>query len=355
MKTYKDLFERVCSFENLTIAYYKARKGKRHGKDILKFSYNLEGNLLKLQEGLKTRSYVPGKYREFYVNDPKRRLIKAAPFRDRVVHHALCNVIEPIFDDTFIYDSYACRKGKGTHAGVDRLQKFIRSANAGGNKKRIYTLKCDITRYFPSIDHELLLAMIDKKIRDEKTMWLIKLITGSSADTTKPRKAGIPIGNLTSQLSANIYLNELDYFVKHDLGVRYYVRYMDDFVILDKSKQRLHEIKREITEFLGSLRLELHPKKARIFPVDMGVDFLGYVVFPTYRRLRKANVKKFTKKLKKLKAMYEKGSSERVFMSVNSWIAHAKHADTYGLRRKILGENPFIPGVYDEVKYLNAI
>ncbi len=348
-KTYKNLYREICSFENLYRAYLKARKGKRNRQSVLRFTYGLEKNLFEIKEELESQSYKPGKYRAFFVNDPKKRLIKAAPFKDRVAHHALCNVIEPVFDKAFIYDSYACRRGKGTHAAVDRLQKFIRAMN-GGSKRRIYALKCDITKYFPSVDHETLVAVIGKKVKDKKTLWLIELIIQSSADREAPRKSGIPIGNLTSQLFANIYLNELDCFVKHYLGVRRYVRYVDDFIILHESKQKLHGIQRKITEFLKSLHLELHPKKARVFPVELGVDFLGYVVFCSHRRLRKANVKKFTRKLKKLKAMHEMGLIDEAFMSLNSWVAHARHADTHGLRVKVLGENPFISAVYGKTK-----
>ena len=225
----------------------------------------------------------------------------------------------------------------------------------GGGGKKKFTLKCDISKYFPSVDHEILIGIINKKIKDEKTMWLIKSIVESSADKEEPRRAGIPIGNLTSQLFANIYLNELDYFVKHKLRVRHYLRYVDDFIILSESKQKLHQIKEKITEFLDSMYLELHPRKARIFPAELGVDYLGYVVFQSHRRLRAVNVKKFTKKLKKLKAMYERGLTDEAFMSLNSWVAHSKHADTYGLRRKLFGENPFVFAVYDEVKYIKII
>ena len=354
-KTYKNLYKEICSYENLYEAYLKARKkGKLGRRNVLKFTYNLERNLFRIKEELENQTYKPGEYREFYVNDPKKRLIKAVPFKDRVVHHALCNVIEPIFDKGFIHDSYACREDKGTHAGVDRLQNFIRAYNRGGGKKK-FTLKCDISKYFPSVDHEILIGIINKKIKDEKTMWLIKSIVESSADKEEPRRAGIPIGNLTSQLFANIYLNELDYFVKHKLRVRHYLRYVDDFIILSESKQKLHQIKEKITEFLDSMYLELHPRKARIFPAELGVDYLGYVVFQSHRRLRAVNVKKFTKKLKKLKAMYERGLTDEAFMSLNSWVAHSKHADTYGLRRKLFGENPFVFAVYDEVKYIKII
>lgn len=344
-KTYKNLFTEVCSYRNLHEAYMKARKGKRYRDDVLEFSYNLEENLFQIKEELETQSYKADAYRKFYVHDPKRRLIKAPTFRDRVVHHALCSIIEPIFDRTFIYDSYACRKGKGTHKGVDRLQKFIRKMNDG------YALKCDIVQYFPSIDHENLLEIIRKKIKDEKVMWLVEIIIKSS-ETSAGSKKGLPIGNLTSQLFANIYLNELDYFAKHKLKIKYYLRYVDDFVILE-SKQKLHEIKAQVMEFLKTLELEIHSKKAVIIPAKQGIGFLGFRIFHAHRLIRKENVKKFIKKLKIMKEEYQINplSYKRIYQSIASWLGHAKHANTYKLRRKIFNENPFVFTVYDEVKF----
>jgi len=290
MRSYKNLFEKICSFENLHLAYLKARTCKRYRSYILEFSFYLEENLLKLQEELQNQTYQHGRYREFIIHDSKKRHIKAAPFRDRVVHHALCNIIEPIFDKGFIYDSYACRKGKGTHRGVKRLQKFLK------NELNKYCLKCDISKYFESIDHQILLSIIQKKISDKKTIWLIREILESTCE--EPGK-GIPIGNLTSQLFANIYLNELDQFVKHRLRVRYYLRYMDDFLILGKEKSYLWGILREIQKFLNNnLSLKLHPKKVQILPVRKGIDFLGYRVFKDYRLLRKSTVKRFIKRTK---------------------------------------------------------
>ncbi|MFH0831862.1 MAG: reverse transcriptase domain-containing protein [archaeon] len=346
MKTYKNLFEKVCSLRNLHIAYCKAREGKRYGEEVLGFSYNLEENLLKLKEELETHTYKHGKYKEFYVRDPKMRLIKAAPFRDRVVHHALCNMIEPIFDCSFIHDSYACRKDKGTHKGVERLQRFIRS------DKDNYALKCDIRKYFSSVDHQIMLELITKRIKDKEIIWLVNLILESSITYKESRACGIPIGNLTSQLFANIYLNELDYFAKHKLKVEHYIRYVDDFLFLHESKQSLHEIRKQVISFLESLKLEIHTKKAVVFQSRHGIDFLGYRVFYSYRLLRKSGVKKFLKELKKLKIGYEKNllPSQKIYESLNSWIAHASHADTYGLRTKIFSENPFVFDVYYEVE-----
>ena len=251
-----------------------------------------------------------------------------------------CNIIEPIFEPTFIFDSYACRKGKGTHKAVDRFTEFSR--------KNAYVLKCDIKKYFPSIDHEILKTQFRRKIRDAQVLWLIDLIVDNSNpqeyvheyfegdDLLTPlnRQRGIPIGNLTSQFFANIYLNRFDHFVKEDLRCRYYIRYMDDFVVLEKDKARLHQMKAEMAGYLAQFRLKLHAHKCQIFPVKDGTDFLGYQVFPTHRRLRPSSVRRARRRLRRLREDYEheKISWADVNHSVQSWLGHVKHADTYGLR-----------------------
>jgi RNA-directed DNA polymerase len=334
------MFNEICSFENLHSAYLKARKCKRYRDEILKFGFNLEENLLKLQEELLNQSYQHGGYREFIVCDSKKRKIKAAPFRDRVVHHALCNVIESIFDKGFIFDSYACREGKGTHKAVKRLEKFLKSisdrAHRALKNKKIYCLECDISKYFDSINHEILLKIIEKKIADKNTLWLIREILSSSYE--KGPWTGIPIGNLTSQLFANVYLNELDQFAKHTLKMGYYIRYMDDFLVLDFDKKKLHKIKKQIRAFLrNKLKLELHPKKANIFPTNKGIDFLGYQVFNTYRLLRKSTVQRFIKRTKTYHKRLGKGliSQEKFNNSLQSWLVYAKRANSWRLRKDL--------------------
>ena len=334
MKSYKNLFEKIYPFENLHLAYLKARKCKRYRENVLKFSYNLEENLLRLGVELKSQTYQHGGYREFIVYDLKKRRIKAAPFRDRVVHHALCNIIEPIFDKGFIYDSYACRKGKGTHKAIKRLEKFIKSSKDKLLSKT-HCLKCDVSKYFDSIHHEILLKIIEKKIADQKVLWLINEILESSQEA--PGK-GIPIGNLTSQVFANIYLNELDQFVKHQLRVRYYLRYMDDFLILDYNKKELHRVKEEIREFLrDKLKLELHLKKANVFPVEKSIDFLGYRIFGDYRLLRRSTVKRFIKRTRAYQKRLNNGlmSCEKFNNSLQSWIAYAELSNSWRLRKDL--------------------
>ncbi len=325
------LYDRVVDFANLHQAYVAARKCKRYRPSVLRFGFCLEENLLALERELRQKTYRHGGYREFTVVEAKRRTIKAAPFSDRVVHHALCNVIEPIFERSFIFDSYACRKGKGTHAAVRRLEKYIHTLRHTAADGASYCLKCDISKYFDSIDHDVLRSLIRKKIRDENVLWLCDVIIASNAP-------GIPIGNLTSQLFANIYLNELDYFVKRVLHERYYIRYMDDFLILGNDKKHLREDKERIGIFLSErLRLQLHPKKAEIFPCAHGIDFLGYVVRDGRRLLRTTTVRRFLKRQKRVRAFEE--SAAAVSMHADggyaSWRGYAHFADAYMLTQRL--------------------
>lgn len=328
MKTYNNLFQEVCKYENLYDAYLKARRCKNSIAEVLMFGYNLENELLKLQYELENQTYRTGKYRHFIIFEPKERKISALPFRDRIVHHAICSVIEPIFDLRFIYDSYACRKGKGTHAGADRIQKFIRKAN-----NNYYVLKCDVSKYFQSVDHEILKQVIREKIADKKLLQLLDNIIDSA-------ERGIPIGNLTSQLFANIYLNKLDEHVKYELKIKYYVRYMDDFIILHESKQSLHEIKEKINLFLVSMKLTLHPKKVNICPITLGIDFLGYRIFYNHRLVRKSTVKRFLKNTKTKLEKYDSGimDFDKLMESFNSWEAYMSHANSTALKKNLYQE-----------------
>ena len=236
MKTYRRLYEQVCDWDNVYLAYRKARKGKRGRPPAADFEFDLEANLVELRRELQEKTYCPGAYTSFHIHEPKRRLISAAPFRDRVVHHALCNVIEPLFDRSFIFDSYANRVGKGTHAALDRCQEYARRYH--------YVLQCDVEQFFPSLDLAILRETLARKLADPDVLWLIDGILASGIGVlseeyemawfpgddllaaTRPR--GLPIGNLTSQFWANCYLNPLDHFVKRDLRCGGYVRYVDD-------------------------------------------------------------------------------------------------------------------------------
>jgi len=318
MKTYKNLYSQVCDFQNLLKSYYQARRCKSKKGYIIDFEWSLEKNLFDIQKKLKDHNYQFGQYQSFYVSDPKKRLIFAAPFQDRIVHHAICNVIEPIFDRGFIFDSYACRRNKGTHKAVFRLKKFMRSF--GDNK--FYLLKADIKKYFLNIDRDILFQLIKKKISDQDTLWLIRAVIDSLDG-----KKGIPIGNLTSQLFANIYLNELDQFVKHHLKVKYYCRYVDDFVLLHQGRSQLKKWRAEIKEFLeNKLQLEIHPQKQEIFPAKIGIDFLGYHIFTHHILVRQSTVRRFFCRLK---------SCQMPFQSIYSYLGHFKFADSFGLMKKV--------------------
>lgn len=337
MRTIKNVWRQIVSWENLLLAAHRAEKGKRRKHNVARFNMNRERRVFQLQEDLVSWRYKPGPYREFTVYERKPRVICAAPFRDRIVHHALCNVIEPVFDRTFINDSYACRVGKGTHAAADRYTEFSR-------KKR-YVLKLDIRQYFPSIDHGILYQELSRGICDKDVLWLIRLILASKGDDGSlwPSGKGIPIGNLTSQFFANVYLNRFDHWMKEEMGCTYYLRYVDDMVILSDSKHWLHDLITPAKEKLASLRLTIHPRKCTVFPVNEGCDFMGYWIWPNHRRLRSDNGRRFTRRLKTMADRYRTGEIQldQVSSSVASWTGHASHADTWALRNQILGQISF--------------
>ncbi len=347
MKSYKHLYEQVCDWDNLYLAYRKARRGKRGRPPAATFEFDLEANLVTLQRELQEKTYRPGAYSSFYIHEPKRRLISAAPFRDRVVHHALCNVIEPIFDRSFIFDSYANRIGKGTHAALDRAQAYARRYS--------YVLQCDVKQFFPSLDLPILRATLARKIADPDVLWLIDGILASGIGVlseeyemewypgddllaaTRPR--GLPIGNLTSQFWANCYLNPFDHFVKRDLHCGGYIRYVDDFLLFGDDKRTLWDWRQAVVDRLAGLRLTIHPG-AQPRPVTEGIPFLGFVIYPTHRRLKRRKVIHFRRTLRGHLRSYRAGlaPANKVSASVLGWINHASHGDTWGLRRALLRE-----------------
>ena len=349
MKREKNLYGKLCSWENIYLAARKARKRKRSKSDVQKFEYDLEENLMQIQAELKEGRFKPGKYRRFKVTEPKERDICAAPYKDRVVHHAIINIIEPLWEKEFYYHSYACRVGKGMHKAITVCQKYVRR-----NK---YVLKCDIRKYFPSIDHEILKSILSRKIGDVKLLKLINLVIDDSPEqdslavlfpgddlyTLMERKRGIPIGNLTSQFFANVYLNELDKFIKHNCKVRDYLRYMDDFLLFSDSKEELSKIRKELEEFLNGLRLELHSRKTQIFPVKNGVKFLGFQIFRGRIRLQKENIRRFEKRMhirQKQYAAYEI-DSDTIKQGIVAWMGHAGHGNTKKLISKLLYKYSF--------------
>lgn len=332
------LWQEVVSFENLLLAYRKARCGKQQKPEVATFSLNLENQLLTLQQQLLNGSYLPGEYRLFTIYERKPRLIAAAPFRDRVVHHALLNIVEPLLDKRFIDDSYACRKSKGVHKAVDRYQHWA--------KRYPYALKMDIRQYFPSIDHQRLNQKLARHIKDPQVLNLFSLIidTSPTSDIELLKRAkGLPIGNLTSQFLANLYLDAFDHYVKEQLRIKAYLRYVDDFIVLGDDKIELNAIKKQIQDKLDDDFLMLHPNKVHIVPTRAGLDVLGYRVYPNKRYLRNDNGCRFIRRLRffaKSYANYQMDWDD-FNPSVQSWIGHACHADTLGLRKKIFSSIVF--------------
>ncbi|HQG51845.1 MAG TPA: reverse transcriptase domain-containing protein [Syntrophorhabdaceae bacterium] len=328
MKRHGNLYQKICDFENLDLAFYKVSLGRRYYGDILQFKDVLEENLIRLQRELINKTYTPSPYRTFTLYEPKKRTIYVSPVKDRIVHHAIMNIVEPIWDKLFIYDSYACRKDKGTHAGVSRTVEFLRRAQQTWGK--VYCLKCDITKFFPSINHHRMLQVISQKIKCKDTLWLFEqIIFNNTFDRNDPESKNMPIGNLISQWGANLYLNVLDQYIKHCLKTKYYIRYMDDFLILDGDRKELHRLKREISLFLNNhLKLGLNTK-SDIYPVDRGIDFLGYRIWHNNILLRKSSLIRATRRFKKLSKAYKEGliNLSDVKCSLFSWLGHCQHAN----------------------------
>ncbi|NQV12314.1 RNA-dependent DNA polymerase [Candidatus Uhrbacteria bacterium] len=315
---YYDLFSRITSIENLFIAWERFRKGKRSRQDVMFFERYLEDNLFALQAELASGVYQHSPYDRFTIHDPKQRTIHKADVKDRVVHQAIVNVIELIFEKRFIYDSYSCRVGKGTHAAIRRLQTFLRKPSAN-NTRTIYVLKCDIRKFFASVNHETLKKLIIQRVDDPKTL---DLLTGIIESFSTSHGTGIPLGNLTSQLFANIYLHELDWYVKQELRVKHYIRYCDDFVLLSSSKHECLAWVELVNAFLKEkLSMQLHPNKISVRTWTQGVDFLGYVVLPHSIIIRPSTARRA------LRCSNTENKS--------SYLGLCKHADAYRLENAI--------------------
>lgn len=343
MKRVGNLWKDIITFDNLLLAAKKAQRCKRFKPDILQFNYNLETEIIKLQQELTTKTYLTGEYKTFQIIDPKPRSISSAPYRDRVIHHALCNVIAPIFERTFIPESYANRINFGTHKALKKFTHFTRNSQ--------YILQCDISKYFPSIDHQILKQLIHSKIKCPDTLWLIDQIidrsnpqelilerfTGDNLLTPIERRKGLPLGNLTSQLFANIYLNELDQFVRHNIKAKKYLRYVDDFALFADNFSFLNLAKVEISDFLVSLRLKLHPVKTQIFETKQGVNFVGFRILPTHTRVLAKNIRRGKKRLKLLQKKLHHGKliSTKLISSYRAWQGHLQHGDTWKLQQQL--------------------
>ncbi|MBP6827021.1 MAG: RNA-directed DNA polymerase [Saprospiraceae bacterium] len=344
------LFGQLNTWENLVSAGHKAALGKRDKASAVFFLFRQETELLRLQHELSEKTWRPGGYRSFRIFDPKERLISAAPFHDRVVHHALCNVIEPVFEKSFIYDSYANRKGKGTHQAILRFHEYAR--------RHPFVLKCDIRKFFPSLDHAILKQEIRRRIWCPDTLWLIDaIIDGSNpqepvldyfpGDEIAPlsfgggggatRRRGLPIGNLTSQFWANVYLNRFDHYVKETLRVPGYIRYVDDFVLFADSKEQLHQWRSDIQNYLDGLRLLLHPDKTHIYRCADGVPFLGFRVFPYHRYVRKEKTRRYRRFLKQKIKHYRAGhiTPDELEQALNAWLGHIRFGQSRRLEYNI--------------------
>ncbi len=325
------VFHQIISLENLLVAWQEFRRGKRTKSDVAQFEFSLENNLFNLRQQLKTKTYRPDQYTPFYICDPKRRLIHKASVRDRVLFQAIYRVLYPIFDRQFIFDSYSCRVGKGTHRGVRRLEQFAKKVTANYHFPA-YVLKCDVRKFFDSIDHKILCGICYKQIIDPEARWLIDLIINSFWST--PGR-GLPLGNVTSQLFANIYLNQLDQFIKNQLKQKYYLRYCDDFIILSDNADKLAALLAPISDFLTeNLNLTLHPQKITLRKTNQGVDFLGYIILPYRRVLRTTTKKRIFRKIKQ-------GMSNEAWQS---YLGILKHCCGHKIWHQILVDNAELAG-----------
>jgi len=343
------LLNRIAEWGNLFLAYNKASKGKRGRPDVAAFEHRLEDHLWGLRKALLDRTYQPGDYQSFYIHDPKRRLISAAPFRDRVIHHALCNIIEPIFERSFLPDSFANRIGFGTHRALAAAQAYARRYR--------FVLQMDLRQFFPSIDHALLRSLLAKKLNDESVLWLIDLILASGESVLLDeykmvyflgddlfsvlRPRGLPIGNLTSQFWANVYLNPIDHYIKRELRCPGYVRYVDDLLLFAKDKASLWEWRTGLIERFAKLRLTAHDG-AHPRPVIEGIPYLGFLLYPNYRGLKSRKGVYYRRRLKSMLGDWEaqRLSSEDVAASINGWVNHVRYGNTVGLQSALLQDLP---------------
>jgi RNA-directed DNA polymerase len=355
-----DLFAGIAAFPALCDAAHKAALGKRRKPGVAAFLAGLERNVLRLERTLQDGTWRPGGYTVIDVREPKPRRVSAAPFRDRVVQHALCAAVEPIFERGFIPDSYANRIGKGTHRAIARYEHY--------RDRDRHVLRCDIFRFFPAIDHGILKRDLRRRIACARTLDLMdRIVDGSNPQepvhvyfpgdnlfTPHERRRGLPIGNLTSQFFANVYLDGFDHWVKEVLRAPGYVRYVDDFALFDDDPSVLECWRERVADYLAGRRLLLHPRKTAVVPTMEPATFLGMVlVRPHLRRLPEENVARFRNRLRGLRDRWRAGSvtDDEVKQRVRSWIAHAAHADTWRLRHAIFRAGWFDPALADTSGY----
>lgn len=346
MKSVGNLWPQLISWPNMLLALQRCRRRKRFSMAAAEFDFDSMNNLLALHRELTSFRWLPGQYHHFQITDPKPRRISAAPFRDRVVHHAIVNVLEPIFEKRFIHDSYACRRGKGTHRAIQRAQQFLR--------RFPWTLKTDIVQFFPSIDHQLLLQRLGRIIRDDRMLQLITLVIDSGREVpdaeaprfvfpgddlfSQLRPRGLPIGNLTSQFFANVYLDSMDHFIREELRVPGYVRYSDDLVLFGNSSESMWEYGSAIEAFAARLRLRLHERKTHVAPATQPLNFLGMRISRDQIRLRSQGIRRFTRRLKHMQHQLDSGRCRfaDIRCSIRAWLAHTGQANSTGLVRSVL-------------------
>jgi len=343
-RTVTGLWNNLTTFENLHLAYLGACNGKRYRNEVMQFSIQAEEHLFNIQNHLLWKTWTPGPQREFVVREPKLRLIQAPPFQDRIVHHALVRVVEPHFERRFIADSYACRAGKGTQRAVMRVQHFLRVAKRNWGDG-LYVVKADISRYFASIQHHVLMQEVERVISDPNVLWLWQQIISGYGHGAG---VGLPVGALTSQIGANIVLNRLDHAVKDDMSVRCYARYMDDFIAVLPDKPSAQSVLREMERVINGLGLSLNPKTA-IHPWQRGIDFCGYRIWPTHILPRKRNIKRARADFRQIMRAYFDGeiSLTDVRQRVMSFLAYAKHCQARRTVEGVLGDLVLVPGLRD--------
>jgi retron-type reverse transcriptase len=328
------LFDGVVSYSNLYRAYRKALLGARRNEEQARFYYSLENELVTLRRELVDGTYNPGPYRYFMIFDPKEREIAIAPFRDRVVHHAIVNVLEPIYERRFVYDSYATRKKKGSLAAIKRAQSFLRESR--------YYMKLDISKYFASIDRNTLLEILKRKLKDARLLELITTIVWNPPDEDR----GLPIGNMTSQFFANVYLDPFDHYVKETLKQRHYIRYMDDFVVFTSDRSVIRDLLDRMRAYLKDrLALNMKENGVVINTPAHGLGFLGVRIFPSTVRLHRKNLTRCLRKIRLRERECSRGQidEERLVLSVSSIVAHMAQFNTLALRRKVMGSRPMVP------------
>lgn len=333
MRVFINLFNSLIQPEHLFYSWEEFKRDKGLKEDILLFEKKLESEIFKLYRELKTETYKHSGYESFYISDPKLRHIHKATVKDRVVHHAIMHTLYPLYDKTFIDNSFSCRVGKGTHKGVLALKNMIIKSSKN-NTRTVYILKCDVEKFFDSVHHIILIEILRQRIKDEKLMrLLIEVIESFASDrSTLFDRVGLPIGNLTSQLFANIYMDKFDQYMKHQLKVKYYPRYTDDFVIVSEDKEHLDNLKSDISRFLNkSLKLTIHPKKITIRKYTHGIDFLGHVSFPHHTLIRKRTLKRATRRINEKIVLYKTGAleKEKLEATLNSYLGVLSHANAY--------------------------